>query len=182
MQDQPNQLPWYELLKKERERRSLSQQEVAEEMGVDVKTVQRWESGKSFPFPLHRRGLSKIFEKPLSELGLVEDPTDNKNAQTATQIDEESPEAKQNDRSPSVQANVPSYDAVPATPTIQSQMPFISSTTIPATSKTSLRPIRRRPFVLVAGIGIPIVLLLVGILILRVALLPNRNLPVRLPT
>src|SRR5690348_14319357 len=88
MQNQSNQLPWNELLKKERVQRSWTQAEVAEKLGVDVKTVRRWERGKDFPFPLHRRGLTKIFEKSLHELRLDEEPNSTNDAQTPTQLDE----------------------------------------------------------------------------------------------
>lgn len=88
MENQPNQPPWYELIKKEREQRSWTQAEVAEKIGVGVKTVGRWESGERFPLPLYRRSLSTIYQKTLHELKLDEEPPCNKSSQGPPQIDE----------------------------------------------------------------------------------------------
>ena len=87
MENQPNQLPWYELLRKEREQRSWTQAEVAEKIGVGVKTVGRWESGDCFPLPLYRRSLSTIYQKSLHELKLDKAPV-NKSHQERLQVDE----------------------------------------------------------------------------------------------
>jgi len=88
MNNQSNQLPWNELLRNEREQRSWTQAEVAEKIGVDVKTVGRWESGERFPMPLHRRSLATIYQKTLHELKLDEEPPSNKSAQGLTQVSE----------------------------------------------------------------------------------------------
>ena len=88
MQTQSNQTHWYEILKKEREHRSWTQEEVAEKIGVAVKSVGRWESGKHLPIALHRRSLCTIYEKTLHELKLDEEPPSNESAQVRTQLDE----------------------------------------------------------------------------------------------
>jgi transcriptional regulator with XRE-family HTH domain len=61
-------LPWYELLRDRREKSPLSQSEVAEKIGVDVKTVGRWERGERVPYPVHRRELAKLFKIDTKEL------------------------------------------------------------------------------------------------------------------
>src|SRR5690349_20782022 len=78
MQNQSHPTHWYQILKKERKQRSWTQEEVAEKIGVDVKSVGRWESGKHLPIALHRRGLCAIYEKTLHELRLDEEPSSNK--------------------------------------------------------------------------------------------------------
>ncbi len=88
MENQPNQLPWNELIRKEREQRSWTQAEIAEKIGVGVKTVGRWESGERFPLPLYRRSLSTIYQKTLHELRLDQEPSDNKSLQELPQANE----------------------------------------------------------------------------------------------
>src|SRR5215471_9304348 len=66
------QLPFYQQLRIERERRSWSQAEVAEKLGVDVKTVGRWEKGSSKPYPYYRQKLCQLFGKGVEEFGLFE--------------------------------------------------------------------------------------------------------------
>src|SRR6266496_1410179 len=72
MKNQPNQEAWSEILRKEREQHAWTQGEVAEKLGTDERTIRYWESGKSFPGPKYRRELSRIFEKSLRELKLVD--------------------------------------------------------------------------------------------------------------
>jgi transcriptional regulator with XRE-family HTH domain len=84
-----NQLPWYELIRREREQRSWTQAEVAEKIGVGLKTVGRWERGESFPLPLHRRSLATIYEKSLHELKLDEASGDKSDQDLPQQVDEE---------------------------------------------------------------------------------------------
>ena len=43
-----------------RTNRKLTQERLAEMVGVDWRTVQRWESGESVPWPLHIEALSTI--------------------------------------------------------------------------------------------------------------------------
>lgn len=65
-------------LKIERERRGWSQSKVAEAVGTNVRTVIRWEQGQSVPYPYYREQLSNLFEKDVTELGLLveKDETD----------------------------------------------------------------------------------------------------------
>src|SRR5947207_11183596 len=72
MKNQSPQASWPEILRKEREQRAWTQEEVAEKLGIDVRTIRNWESGASSPSPKHRRELSRLYEKSLSELKLVE--------------------------------------------------------------------------------------------------------------
>jgi WD40 repeat protein/transcriptional regulator with XRE-family HTH domain len=58
-------------LKREREQVGWSQTELAEKIGSDRKTVQRWESGESLPQPLYRRRLYEQFGKNAQEFGLL---------------------------------------------------------------------------------------------------------------
>ena len=66
-------LPFHQQLRRERERRSWSQADVATKLGVDVKTVNRWEHGSRRPFPYYRQLLCQLFEKNAEEFGLFED-------------------------------------------------------------------------------------------------------------
>ncbi len=68
-----NHLPFHQQLRRERERRSWSQAEVAEKLGVDVKTVNRWENGNRKPLPYYRQLLCQLFGKTPEEFGLFED-------------------------------------------------------------------------------------------------------------
>lgn len=61
-----------ELLKRERERRHLSQADVGVELGLpDWRMVSRWERGALLPSPHYRRKLCEFFGKSAKELGLV---------------------------------------------------------------------------------------------------------------
>lgn len=62
-----------EVLRRERELRGWTQEQLAARVGVEVKAVRRWESGISFPRPYTRQKLSKILGKSIQELGLVKD-------------------------------------------------------------------------------------------------------------
>jgi uncharacterized protein len=63
-------VPFHEQLRYERQRRGWSQTDLAEKVGCDPKTVQRWESGERLPRPYHRQLLSEIFGKDAEEFGL----------------------------------------------------------------------------------------------------------------
>ena len=54
-------------------RRGWSQQKLADELGIAVVTVNRWERGKQQPTGYYRLKLSTLFEKSAEELGLVEE-------------------------------------------------------------------------------------------------------------
>ncbi len=64
-------LPFHEQLRYERERRGWSQADLASKVGSDLKTVNRWESGKSLPRPYFRQIFCELFGKNAEELGLV---------------------------------------------------------------------------------------------------------------
>src|SRR6266566_7269274 len=64
-------LPFHQQLKRERELRNLSHEELAAKVGTDPKTVSRWESGERFPRPDSREALCKLFGKNAEELGLL---------------------------------------------------------------------------------------------------------------
>jgi type I site-specific restriction endonuclease/ribosome-binding protein aMBF1 (putative translation factor) len=64
------------LLRKEREQRGWTQEELAEKIGVNPITVKRWESGSSLPNVFYRQRLSEVFGKTLDELGLLGDETE----------------------------------------------------------------------------------------------------------
>lgn len=66
-------LPFHQQLRRERLRRGWSQADVAAKVGVDVKTVGRWEGGNSIPFPHYRQLLCQVFEMSPEEFGLFED-------------------------------------------------------------------------------------------------------------
>lgn len=55
-------------LKKARKRANLSQQEVANKIGITRLTVTRWENGISYPYPYHREKLCKLFQEDMKEL------------------------------------------------------------------------------------------------------------------
>ena len=64
-------LPFHQQLRHERELRGWSQADLASRVGSDVKTVNRWESGKSLPRPYFRQAFCELFGKNAEELGLV---------------------------------------------------------------------------------------------------------------
>src|SRR2546423_8710360 len=64
-------LPFHQQLKRERELRILSQEELAARVGTDPKTVSRWESGERLPRPDSRGALCELFEKNPEEFGLI---------------------------------------------------------------------------------------------------------------
>src|SRR5438045_6773649 len=64
-------LPFHQQLKRERELRNLSQEELAARVGTDPKTVSRWESGERLPRSDSREALCKLFGKNAEELGLL---------------------------------------------------------------------------------------------------------------
>src|SRR6266705_595261 len=58
-------------VKRERELRNWSQEELAARVGTDPKTVSRWENGGVLPRPESREALCKLFGKNAEELGLL---------------------------------------------------------------------------------------------------------------
>ncbi len=68
-------------LSREREQRSWSQQELADQPGTTPVNVSRWERGLTTPSPYFRRKLCDLFGKTFQELGLVEDRADSRSEQ-----------------------------------------------------------------------------------------------------
>src|ERR1700704_6558480 len=62
-----------DLLRAERIQHGWSQAKLAEELGVDTRTVRRWERGQAVPFPYYRQKLSTLFGKTPEQLGLPSD-------------------------------------------------------------------------------------------------------------
>ena len=61
-------------LKRERKKHLLSQEEVAEKLGVEARTVRRWESGAAIPQPYHQRKLCELYDIDPAELWqMIED-------------------------------------------------------------------------------------------------------------
>lgn len=66
-------VPFHEQLLRERKRRGWSQDDLANKVSTDVKTIGRWEGGGSLPRPYFRQKLCDLFDKDAEELGLFED-------------------------------------------------------------------------------------------------------------
>src|SRR6266481_5013967 len=62
-----------DLLRAERIQHGWSQAKLAEALGVDTRTVRRWERGQAVPFPYYRKQLTTLFGKTPEELGLPSD-------------------------------------------------------------------------------------------------------------
>jgi transcriptional regulator with XRE-family HTH domain len=67
-------------LKAWRTRRFLTQKGLAEKVGVPYQTVQRWETGQSFPRPAHLRQLCAALEVAPDELLTPEELAGNAQA------------------------------------------------------------------------------------------------------
>jgi WD40 repeat protein/transcriptional regulator with XRE-family HTH domain len=65
--------PFHLQLKRERERRGWSQNDLASRLGCEVKTVQRWESSKVHPGPFNRQRIFELFGKDAETFGLLDD-------------------------------------------------------------------------------------------------------------
>ena len=63
--------PYYEILKKEREDRLLSQEKLAREIDADARLVRSWESGRRFPSYKYRQALCNFYGKSAEDLGMV---------------------------------------------------------------------------------------------------------------
>jgi transcriptional regulator with XRE-family HTH domain len=64
-------------LRTERKQRGWTQAWLAKAMGVNARTVMRWERGLTLPHPTHQAQLESLFDKTAEELGLLWD-TDKK--------------------------------------------------------------------------------------------------------
>src|SRR5579864_6983895 len=68
-------MPINERLRQQRIARNWRQQEVADQLGIALVTVQRWERGFQQPSAYYRVKLSALFGLSAQELGLLEDPS-----------------------------------------------------------------------------------------------------------
>ncbi|HLZ56884.1 MAG TPA: NB-ARC domain-containing protein [Ktedonosporobacter sp.] len=66
-------LPFHVKLRQERLRRGWSQEDVAVRVGVEEKTVSRWEQGKNYPRPYYLQKIFAIFEKNAEMMGAFEE-------------------------------------------------------------------------------------------------------------
>ena len=64
---------WENRLKEERIRLNWRQQDLADQLGTSVVTVQRWERGCNYPGAYFRTKLCVLFAKSAEELGFVSD-------------------------------------------------------------------------------------------------------------
>lgn len=69
-------IPWYKRLKQERTKRNQSQADLAKELGVGPKTIQRWETGINEPQPHWRTKLCEHFHISAEAFGFL--PTHEK--------------------------------------------------------------------------------------------------------
>jgi transcriptional regulator with XRE-family HTH domain len=69
--DMAKRVLWNERLKQERLRLSLSQADLARELNVSPKAVQRWETGKNYPQPHWRAKLCEFFHLSPEALGFL---------------------------------------------------------------------------------------------------------------
>src|SRR6266700_5521597 len=60
-----------QMLRKARERRGWTQQELADKLGTTPLAINRWEQGKTFPSSFYRTKLCDVFETSAEALGLV---------------------------------------------------------------------------------------------------------------
>src|SRR5216684_4421180 len=65
------------VIKRARRRAFLTQEEVAEKLGIDARTIRRWESGSAMPTSYSRRKLLETLAISPEELGLLDDNEDN---------------------------------------------------------------------------------------------------------
>ena len=71
------QLPFNQELRNQRKLRGWSQADLAERVGSDIKTVSRWELGKTFPSPYHRQRLIELFGEGTSVVDSVRESTED---------------------------------------------------------------------------------------------------------
>lgn len=63
---------WKDCLRRERLRHNWRQSDLAEQLGISVVTVQRWEKGRQKPGPYFCLKLSLLFDKSAEDLGFAE--------------------------------------------------------------------------------------------------------------
>jgi transcriptional regulator with XRE-family HTH domain len=70
---------WQHNLKRERQLRGWSQEDVAARIGSDPRTVGRWERGLTFPSPYFQQRLVDLFGKDAEALGFIAEQGENLN-------------------------------------------------------------------------------------------------------
>src|SRR5579885_691519 len=80
--------PWNHPLRQERIRRNWLQQDLADQLGTTILTVQRWERGSHHPSAYFRVKLCVLFGKNAEELGLVEPTPPSPGAGAATNVED----------------------------------------------------------------------------------------------
>src|ERR1051326_5089923 len=78
-------------LKVAREARGWSQSKVAKALGVNTRTVGRWELRLVVPHPHYREQLSLLFGRTIEELGLLEEDSDARNSVEEAQLPAKEP-------------------------------------------------------------------------------------------
>ncbi len=79
-----------DLLRQERIRRNWRQQDIADQLGITVVTVNRWERGNQQPSAYFRSRLSALFGKSAEELGLLPESTqlpDEQGSETTASVE-----------------------------------------------------------------------------------------------
>src|SRR5438552_15187063 len=61
-----------EVLKRERERQGLSQEDLATKLAIDARTIRDWEGGRHKPRVYLRKKLQDLFALTAEEFGLIE--------------------------------------------------------------------------------------------------------------
>jgi transcriptional regulator with XRE-family HTH domain len=72
-----------DLLRAQRMQHGWSQAKLAQQLGVDARTVRRWELGEAVPVPYYRKQLLRLFDKTAEELGLCSDSDENESVEEA---------------------------------------------------------------------------------------------------
>ena len=72
-----------DLLRAQRMQHGWSQAKLAQKLGVDTRTVRRWELGEAAPVPYYRKQLLRLFDKTAKELGLCSDSDENESVEEA---------------------------------------------------------------------------------------------------
>src|SRR5207247_10488414 len=75
-----------QLLVRARQARGLSQADVASALNTTTQVINRWERGRNFPGPHHRKGLCALYGKTPEELGLIPKEPFSENEQPSPQL------------------------------------------------------------------------------------------------
>lgn len=92
------------LLRHERLLRGWSQQDVANQVGTDNYTVNRWECGRTKPSPHFRKRLCELFDKDAYALGLLGEPQDELTLSATTPP---TSQRRSNGKKPEIESSLP---------------------------------------------------------------------------